>query len=197
MEASEKKFTNIIPIGGDCQISFSLTKLNLRGASSIFEWHLINNFQEIVFAFENYLNGYPLEIEQRAEMPGNLFWKGIEIRTAHYTLEKYKCIYKRRWERLFLQILFGGPLLFIREDLVNQTNADDLEQFQKLIERINPRCIYKILLLSPPEFYSEIKMKNVNHRIIDGISLLQFIEEAAHPYFISFECSQKPNDDHD
>lgn len=194
--APEKKFINIVPLGRDCGISFALTKLNLRAASSIFEWHLIDKFSELLYTFTRYLDGYPVEIETNEELPDNLFWKGTSIRTGHYTLENCHQTYKRRWDRLMLQII-GEPILFIRDDSFIQTTKEELVEFQTLLERINPQCKYKILLLSPSTEYSEIKMKNVFHRIINDDCLLSYIEEASYPYYTSMACSQKPNDDHD
>jgi hypothetical protein len=203
--ASEKAFINIIPLGGDCQISFALTKLNLRAASSIFEWHLIQEFRELLFAFESFLNGDPLPMEIKPEMPGNIFWKGTTVRTGHYELEKYNDIYKRRWKRLLLQIESGEPLLFIREDLEIQITEEELAQFQKLIERINPESPYTILIISSAENFNEIKMERVFHKKryekvgepMDTSNLQNFIEEAASPYRLSLACAVQPNDDKD
>lgn len=203
---SEKEFINIIPLGGDCQISFALTKLNLRAMSSVFEWHLITEFRELLFAFESFLNGGdPLPIEIKSEMPGNIFWKGTTIRTAHYELENYNDIYIRRWKRLILQIESGAPLLFIREDLEIQTTEEEIAQFQSLVHRINPNSPYKILITSYAEGFNEIKMERVFHKKlykkvgepIDTVNLQNFIEEACSPYRLSLACAVKPNDDQD
>lgn len=145
----------IILLGEGCNISWHMKDLKLRGPSSIFEWFLSVNFKDVNYIVKKILNDEDIEITKRygsPEIERDIYLDKTEIRSAHYDLKNFPDHLTRRVARFKQQIMSGEPILFIREEHNGYTTTEqDILEFKGLIERFNPKCNYRILLLMPLE----------------------------------------------
>lgn len=156
----------IIALGKCCRVSQQLQKVGLKGLDSLFEWMKSDNFQDILKITKMVVNGITVDITKRFELPGNDFLHDTEIRTSHYA-GKLDDIFKRRSDRLLSDINGTESILFIRDDDDDNLQKEDLIEFMKLVEQVNPNCIYKILLMTPKHKYKskQITLQNTFHKI--------------------------------
>jgi hypothetical protein len=154
----------IIVLGKCCRISQQLQKVGLKGIDSLFEWMKSDKFKDILKITKMVVNGNAVDITKRSEFPGNDFLHDTEIRTTHYT-DKLDDIFKRRSDRLISDIKGTDPILFIRDDDDDNLSKEDLIEFMKLVEQVNSKCIYQILLMSPKHKYKQIMLDNITHTI--------------------------------
>lgn len=174
----------IIPLGEGCNISWNLEKINLRGPSSIFEWFLSVNFQDINHIVNKIIKNQKIKITKRhgiKELERDIFLDDTDIRSAHYDLYNFSEILDRRVKRFREQIMSNEKILFIREEHnAYFTQKEDIDAFKKLINECNPNCNYKILLLMPFEIKREpLQIDGVFHKetLRDQFNLLQYIQE--------------------
>ncbi len=148
IEQNVKDNFHIILVGEGCQVSWDLEKLKLKGPTSLFEWFLSVKFSDINNIVKKITNDEEILITDG--MYGNIFLDTTEIRSSHYTKENFKEILLRRKNRFVEQIKSGKKILFIRkEHAYYDTTESDMIEFKNLIEKINPRCDYKFLLMMP------------------------------------------------
>lgn len=176
----------IILLGEGCNISWHMKAISLRGPSSLFEWFLSVSFQDINFIVKKMLNNEPIEITKRygsPELERDIYLDTTAIRSAHYDLKNFPDHLVRRTLRFREQIMSGEPILFIREENNGYvTTEQDIIEFKSLIEKFNPNCNYRILLLMPFEIKRpKLVIENLYHveNLRDKIQteLLQYIKE--------------------
>lgn len=148
IEKNIKENVHIILLGEGCQVSWDLEILKLKGSTSLFEWFLSVKFSDINIIIEKIINDEEILITNG--MNGNIFLDTTEIRSSHYTEENFKEILLRRKNRFIEQVKSGKQILFIRkEHAYYDTTEGDIIEFKNLIEKINPACDYKFLLMMP------------------------------------------------
>lgn len=185
---------SLLVLGSDCEISFWMIELNLKGPSSLFEWSAHGPFQEINTVLKCLLEKDTLEITKREELPGNLFFGSTSIHTAHYTMETFPEIVERRWKR-FKDTVQNDLVIFIREDRELQTTSEEIREFKQLIEQLNPTAKYKILLLSKTRNHLEIKEENVYQRDANKDFLKEQLQEIVYPLLLPTFGSDKNDKD--
>jgi hypothetical protein len=168
----------IITLGNDCSITFQLTDLNLRGESGIFEWYASHSFQDIIKVLSILIRENTISLTIRDDMPNDIFLADTLIRTAHYTMHTLPEIINRRWKR-FQSDVETEKILFIREDSDLSTTKEQIIQFKKLIEELNPEAKYSILLLSKQKTFEKIEEEKLFHFLNDGGNILPYIEIAS------------------
>jgi hypothetical protein len=153
----------IITLGKCCRVSQQLRQLDLNGKDSMFEWMKADKFKDILKIISMAINGNEINITTRQELPENAFIHDTSIRTTHYKMDELPEIFKRRSLRFISDIQGNEPILFIRDDDDDDLCESDLVEFKGMVESINSKCIYRILLMSPHYKYHEIKMDKVIH----------------------------------
>ncbi len=184
----------LIVLGSDCSITFQCIDLNIKEESSLFEWHAVPTFKDINSILNELVKKGSIDIQQKESLPGNLCMGTTNIYTSHYSIDLYAGILKRRWER-FVSHINTTPVLFIYEDFGGLTTKDDIQEFKKILSRINPSADYKLLLLSNEEHYSQIQEEKLFHKKINKNYLSSYIEEACSPRQINKVCSDKNDKD--
>lgn len=175
----------IILLGEGCNISWNMQKINLKGKSSIFEWFLSVSFKDINFIIDKILNDIPITINKRNN-ERDIYLDTTAIRSAHYSLDNFPEILKRRVTRFKDDILSDEPILFIREEHSSyKTTESDINTFKSLITKFNPNCDFRLLLLMPFEVRLDpLQIKDVYHKenLRDQFNLLEYIQEIENDY---------------
>lgn len=184
----------LIVLGGDCSISFQCINLNIKEESSLFEWHAIGDFKQVNGVLKEFLEKGMVDIQVRESLPGNLFMGSNHVHSAHYTIDMYPGLIKRRWDR-FVSHVNSTFVLFIYEDFGGLTTKEDIQEFKQLIERMNPSADYALLLLSKEDNFSQIQEDRVFHRKINKQNLLPYIQEACSPHQVNRVCSDRNDKD--
>jgi hypothetical protein len=156
----------IVALGMCCRVSWMLQSLNLKGENSMFEWMRSVNFEDILKMLRKIANGESIEIQERSTLKGNVFLDNTEIHTCHYNKIQLEEKFKRRSERFIEYIKSSDKILFIREDFNDYpTKKNQIIEFKNIIEKINPNCDYKILLLSAKQddLLNKIDIEKVKH----------------------------------
>lgn len=156
----------IIALGMCCRVSWMLQSLNLKGEDSMFEWMRSVDFEDILKIIRKVSNNESIEIKERSSLPGNVFLDDTEIFTSHYNKIDLPEIFKRRSQRFIDYIKSSDKIIFIREDYYDYpTNKNQIIELKDIIEKINPNCNYKILLLSARinDISNKIDIEKVNH----------------------------------
>lgn len=139
----------IITLGMCCRVSETLIRLNKKESNNLFEWMRSVDFNDILCIIEKILNNKPILLTNRKELPNNIFLDDTKIHTSHYTKEHLEGALQRRIIRFLEAIRGEEPILFIREDFINdETGINQIEKFYNLITTANPSCRFKLLLLS-------------------------------------------------
>jgi len=164
------KMVKIIILGRCCRITHDTIDIQLKTETSLFEWVWSDTLTEINYIIQRLIDDKPIIINR---IDGNDYMDGTSIRTSHYVNKDYAEIVKRRARR-FMDDITGGPdLLFVRHDALTTITANEIEQFCRLIQTINPFLSYKILLLSN----TEIIHPNVCHRLYNKPLYKTYINE--------------------
>jgi hypothetical protein len=162
----------IIVLGEACNITFELERLGLRGPSSLFEWHVSHNFDDVIKVIKMLCDGKEIFYTTKEDVPGSKFLAGLDISTAHYEKVDYMEIIRRRAERFITDIKSGDQLLFIRYDEYGlRLTIEQVKGFNESILSIEPNCIFKLLLLSPEKGFTSLIEDRLIHRpFIQGMN---------------------------
>jgi hypothetical protein len=153
---------SIIILGEGCAISFELERLQLKGVNSLFEWHLSNNFNEVLVIFEMIANGKEI-YATRNGLPGNYYLADTSIRSSHYENVDYETIIKKRYRRLREDIIGSNKLIFIRDDTPQTITEASVKKFCELVLSINPSCDFRLLIFSKPSDFKKITYERLSH----------------------------------
>jgi hypothetical protein len=173
------KHTKIIALGTCCQITWDLEKYGLRDESSVFEWYDSPLFKDILKIMKIIGNQEKIAITTREPEypPDNLFLEDTRIKTGHYTIDELPAILERRALRFVQFIRSEQPILFVRHERNNVT-LDDVEEFKRIVESINPSCNYNLLLCIEPDSYKPIICPRIYCRSKPAGSWVHLIHEA-------------------
>lgn len=160
----------IIILGRCCRITHDTIDIQLKTETSLFEWVWSDTLTEINSIIQRLIDNKPITINR---IDGNDYMDGTSIRTSHYVNKDYAEIVKRRAGRFMGDIMNGPDVLFVRHDALTTITADEVEQFFKLIQTINPSLTFKMLLLSN----TEIIHPNVCHKLYNKPLYKTYINE--------------------
>ena len=150
----------IITLGMCCRVSNTLTALNLKAQSSLFEWMRSEKFSDILHIVEKVVRGEHVPITKRPGFADD-FLDDTDIRTIHY-LGSLETVFKRRSERFLDEIRGDEPILFIREDNLNITESQ-INSFIEYIQSVNDKCNFKFLIFSENVEFIPIELPNLFH----------------------------------
>jgi hypothetical protein len=157
----------IIPIGCTCNVSLALSRLGLRGPSSVFEWAVSNKLSEITSLVKNQFKDISAETHNGHQVR----IKTTGIFTGHYDLNTYDGLLKRRASRFIDDIKnTSGTIVFLRRDSTESPSTyKEIDDFIKAVLEINPNCKCKMLLIgiSKPEQFVPINHELLIHTFID------------------------------
>ena len=171
--------TYIIPIGQECEISFLLQSCKLKHETQLFEWFLTEQFGDICKIINNISINKPITLCGK----NNVYFENTKINSGHYTLNEFKPICYRRTNRLKKNILENNLILFVR--LFTNTKIFDndmidnnlINNFINSINRINPNCNFKILILSKKDVYTIKHEKVIVYNHFKQDDFLNIIKE--------------------
>jgi len=143
-------FDCIIPIGESCNITFLLQNSKLKKQTSLFEWFISPNLNDITNILIKIGNNTDIDI---IKMIDRHVFIGDRLFSAHYTYENFVPIYQRRRDRLITTIKSSKNILFTRFESANNVyNKNDIDNFINSIILINPNIEnIKLFLISPNE----------------------------------------------
>lgn len=154
----------IIVLGEACNITFELERHGLRGPSSIFEWHVIKDFDDVIRVIEMLRDGKDIFYTTKEDMPGNKFLVGLDIRTGHYEKVDYMEIMRRRAERFISDVKSENKIVFVRYDESElRLTTDQVNRFNETILKINPNCVFKMAVFSPLRGFTSLVADRVVH----------------------------------
>lgn len=141
----------VILLGEGCQITWDFDKLKIEKWRSVFEWFLSVKFTDLLYVIKKLSLGETLKVTHQNIYPGNLFLDDTDIRTTHYSESDLEQVLKRRGDRFIADVKSNEKILFVRyEHPEYSTTREDVFEFNRLIEEINPECQYKLLLFANP-----------------------------------------------
>lgn len=150
-------YDKLIPLGDGCNITLLLQSLNLKNETSLFEWFLSASFNDICRIILQ-LNNKSVNL---SFFNKNVYMGDTKIHSAHYTLDEYRAIFKRRADR-FVDILKNNKnVLFIRFNLIEKYTVSDIEKFVEAVKLINHNIDnMKLLIISNNEDFK------INHPFV-------------------------------
>jgi len=163
----------IILMGRCCRIVYDMIKLKYKEKTSLFDWTWTDTLTEINTILTKIVNKEDVTISFR---DGNHFLDGTNIKTSHYVNIDYKTIFNRRAERFLDDIKNNDKILFIRDDALETIKQEEIYIFNSLIEKINPKLKYNMLLLSK-EINEQIICDNFTHKLYNFSLYPQYINE--------------------
>ena len=166
--------TDIIIIGRCCRISFDFIRSNLKKqATSLFEWTWTDTLTEINYVLNRLLFDLPIHI---IRIDNDDVFEGTNIKTSHYIDRNYQEIVDRRAMRLKNTLRNSNQILFVRDDLLNTIQLDEIQEFFSIIHCFNPKLECKLLLLSNDKNFTPIKFPGLYHYPYDQSRYESYIE---------------------
>lgn len=141
-------FDCIIPIGQTCNISLLLQNANIKKHTTLFEWFISPNLNDITNTLLKIGNNTDDTIITKNE--AYTFIDGV-IFSSHYNDTDFTAIYKRRRDRIIDIIKSSKNILFCRfEAKINDYTTADIDNFINAIRIFNPDTEnMKLLFISP------------------------------------------------
>lgn len=172
----------LIRLGACCLIMHNMIKYNLKKETQIFDWYAANDFKYVNIILNKIANEEPIEILLVGSRDTDMHYKLIDsdIITSHYnhnTIDEFFEIVNRRAKRLLNDVKNNNEILFIRHDHYNHITYEDVEEFFKIIRKMNSNFKFKLLLLSD----KIIEHENVINKIYDEEQNYNYIKEC-YPY---------------
>jgi hypothetical protein len=165
-----------ILLGTCCRISNTIINLNLKKKTGLFEWMRSEKFTDILSIVKKVVNNEPVEITSRSELPNDDFLADTEIRSTHCR-GNFDEIFKRRSARFLDDIKSNNKIVFIRDDYVYNVTKENIEEFKQYIEKVNPKCKYNILLLSPSDKFNKITTDKLYHELYKEVNYIEYLKQ--------------------
>jgi hypothetical protein len=128
-------FDCIIPLGEACNITFLLHNAKIKKETSLFEWFVSPNLNDITTVLNKIANNIDTDI---IKYENNHVYIGDNIKSMHYNNVNFKTIYERRRNRFLDTIISSKKILFYRFEGANNTYMkEDIDSFINLILSIN------------------------------------------------------------
>ena len=142
-------FDCIIPIGQSCNITFLLQNAKIKKQTTLFEWFVSPNLNDITNVLIKIGNNTDTDI---IKVLNNNVFIGDNIYSGHYTYESIQNIYQRRRNRLINIIKSSKNILFCRFEYHSiDYSKKDIDDFINSILAINPDIEHvKLFIISPP-----------------------------------------------
>ena len=141
---------DIIPLGFNCGITFSLQALKIKKETSLFEWFHSDSLSVIT----KIVNLIQENIDTSIIVPRDRFVQYFNdesgIYSEHYSSEEFKDIFIRRVQRFIDMIKKSKSILFVRiEDLefIKSSSEEELEEFKQSILKINPDLTIHLFII--------------------------------------------------
>ena len=146
----ENKFDTIIPLGETCNISFLLQNACIKHYTTLFEWFVTHNLNDITSVLENIIQNRLVCIQDH---DGQLYIQNKRIYTGHYSAENFRDIYDRRKIRMVAEIIEKRRILFIRFETSRNViySKDNIDDFLRVISLLNTNTSEMKLLLIRPD----------------------------------------------
>lgn len=154
---------DIIPLGFNCGITFSLQTLKIKKETSLFEWFRSDSLSTITKIINEIQKSIDNSIIIQKDNFIGYFDISSDIYSVHYSLFEFKEIFVRRAQRFLEKIKSSKSIVFVRvEDLefVKSCSIGDLENFKESILKINPSLDFQYLLIDIIEKEENFIMKN-------------------------------------
>ena len=165
-----------ILLGTCCRISNTISDLNLKKHTGLFEWMRSEKFTDILSIVKKVVNNEYVEITSRSELPNDDFLADTEIRSIHFR-GNFDEIFKRRSARFLNDIKSNNKIVFIIDDYVYNVTKENIEEFKQYIEQVNPHCKYNILLVSPREKFNKITTEKLYHELYDEAKYIEYLKK--------------------
>ena len=198
---------DIIPLGFNCGVTFSLQNLKIKKETSLFEWFRSDSLSSITKIIESIQNGIDSSIIIQKDNFVGYFDSNSDIYSAHYSLSDFKEIFIRRAQRFLDKIKSSKSIVFVRiEDLefIKPCSAEDLENFKKSILRINPSLDFQYLLIDILEKKENFIIKNncflihkyflKEHKVCDSLQKDPMFYEFLHKELSELKCNMETTD---
>lgn len=133
----------IIGLGNTCNVSFAMCKMKLRAASTLFEWFVSTDFEDILKVLEKLHTDGVDGLRAVGSHIGSVKFEGTMIYSGHYAPNVYQPIMKRRAERLLDDIHnHSKNCVFMRIEDKPFTTFEQVEKFFHILDKIDPdhRC---------------------------------------------------------
>lgn len=172
--------TIIIVLGESCSITYELERLQLKGPTSLFEWHASPFFNDVLDVIVTVIRGDNPVLSKSHE--NNWLLGGISIRTSHYNHTDYSAIINRRIKRFRDDVLSSDNILFVREQVIQPT-VDEVERFYSIMSTYIPPDRFKLLILSMRD-HTTVTHPCLVHEKFDELTNLQSLEKCFGPTLV-------------
>lgn len=162
----------IIVLGRCCRITRALINIHIKGKTSLFEWCISDDFDDINKIIEKIINNENIDIVRKE---GFDYLSNTNIKTCHYLSKDYSSILLRRSQRFIENIKNNKNLLFIRDNGNRNLTVDQLKYFYNLIHKINPNLLFKFVSLTNEIKYDNVYYSNYFHYIYKEDQLKKYI----------------------
>jgi len=160
----------LIPLGYHCNITFLMQDLKIKTETGLFEWIESKRLQYIT----DVINIIKLQIDTDIIKVGIncIYILNEYLYTYHYSIEEYKSIFVRRAKRFLELIQNSSEVIFVRINthIAEDTSAEEINNFARAIQSINPDLNIKFLLINTI-FDEYIQINPFD--LISGIELIQ------------------------
>jgi len=171
----------LIRLGACCLLVHNMIKYNLKKETQVFDWYAANDFNYINYILNRIANEEFILIDfisgTRTHV-GELHYKlqDTDIISNHYNdLEPFPFfdMVNRRAKRFLNDVKNNEEILFIRHDRYNHITHEEVEEFFKIIRKMNSNLKFKLLLLSD----KIIDHENVINKVYDEDQNFNYIQE--------------------
>ena len=141
----ENNCYKIITMGRCCRIVRKMIELNVKKESNLFDWTWTDKLSEINYILNKIKNNETIKIhiKEKQHLIDN-----TTIVTGHYPNNDYKKIFERRVGRFLSDINKYKKILFIRDDVLNTINDNEITEFYNIIKTMSSNLQFKVLLLT-------------------------------------------------
>jgi len=155
-----EKFDVLIPLGGCCLATYVTRTCGHNTGNSPYSWISIPEFADVVSTMEKFPTDFDISDEKYVGYP-QLHCKDFKIWLSHYTKEQAVDICSRRHQRMIDIIKSDKKILFLRVNHYSDNiNVELLNDFDRVVKKINPDVNYKILVVDEYPTHNEIQEKH-------------------------------------
>lgn len=169
----------LIRLGACCLLMHNMVKYNLKKETQVFDWYAANDFNYVNVILNKIANEEMINVLLVGSMEtSDMHYKLVDsdIVTSHYnhnTTNEFYDIVNRRAKRFLNDVKNNEDILFIRHDRYNHITYEGVEEFFKIIRKMNPNLKFKLLLLSD----KIIEHENVINKVYDEDQNFNYIQE--------------------
>jgi len=141
----ENNCYKIITMGRCCRIVRKMIELNVKKESNLFDWTWTDKLSEINYILNKINNNETIKMHRKEKQH---IIDNTTIVTGHYPNDDYKKIFERRVGRFLRDINKYKKILFIRDDVLNTVNDNEITEFYNIIKTMSSNLQFKVLLLT-------------------------------------------------